>query len=325
MLPALRDLTATARVVSVPLVSRFRGIETREAVLFEGPEGWAEFSPFVEYDDAEAATWLAAAIDFGWRAAPAARRTEVRVNATMPAVGPEDVPGILARFPGCRTVKVKVADPGQRLADDVARVAAVREHLGIEGRIRLDANGAWTVDEAERAIHALASFDLEYVEQPCASVPELAEIRERVGYMDIPIAADESVRKASDPLAVARAGAADILVLKAAPLGGIHATLALAAESGLPVVVSSALDTSVGLSMGLHLAAALPELEFDCGLATAALLAGDVTDAPLIPADGLLTVGRVTPTEHLLATHAASPERTAWWLARLERCYSLVG
>ncbi len=324
MLPALRDLTATARVVSLPLVSRFRGIETREAMLFEGPEGWTEFSPFVEYDDAEAATWLAAAIDFGWRAAPATVRTEVRVNATMPAVAPEDVPGILARFPGCRTVKVKVADPGQRLADDVARVAAVREHLGIEGRIRLDANGAWTVDEAERAIHALASFDLEYVEQPCASVPELAEIRDRVGYMDIPIAADESVRKATDPLAVARAGAADILVLKAAPLGGIHATLALAVEAGLPVVVSSALDTSVGLAMGLHLAAALPELEFDCGLGTAALLAGDVTDAPLIPADGLLTVGRVTPTEHLLAKHAASPERTAWWLERLERAYSLV-
>ena len=325
MLPALRDLTATARVVSLPLVSRFRGIESREAMLFEGPEGWTEFSPFVEYDDAEAATWLAAAIDFGWRAAPAALRTEVRVNATMPAVGPEDVPGILARFPGCRTVKVKVADPGQRLADDVARVAAVREHLGIEGRIRLDANGAWTVDEAERAIHALASFDLEYVEQPCATVPELAEIRERVGYMDIPIAADESVRKASDPLAVARAGAADILVLKAAPLGGIHATLALAAEAGLPVVVSSALDTSVGLSMGLHLAAALPSLELDCGLGTAALLAGDVTDAPLIPSDGLLTVGRVTPTDHLLAKYAASPERTAWWLARLERCYAVRG
>jgi O-succinylbenzoate synthase len=325
MLPALRDLTATARVVSLPLVSRFRGIETREAMLFEGPEGFTEFSPFVEYDDAEAATWLVAAIDFGWRAAPAALRTEVRVNATMPAVAPEDVPGILARFPGCRTVKVKVADPGQRLADDVARVAAVREHVGIEGRIRLDANGAWTVDEAERAIHALASFDLEYVEQPCASVPELAEIRERVGYMDIPIAADESVRKASDPLAVARAGAADILVLKAAPLGGIHATLALAAEAGLPVVVSSALDTSIGLSMGLHLAAALPELEFDCGLGTAALLAGDVTDAPLIPTDGLLTVGRVTPTDHLLAKHAASPERTAWWLARLKRAYAVLG
>jgi O-succinylbenzoate synthase len=325
MLPDLRDLTSTARVVSLPLVSRFRGIETREAMLFEGPEGWTEFSPFVEYDDTEAATWLAAAIDFGWRPAPAALRTEVRVNATMPAVGPEDVPGILARFPGCRTVKVKVADPGQRLADDVARVAAVREHLGIEGRIRLDANGAWTVDEAERAIHALASFDLEYVEQPCATVPELAESRERVGYMDIPIAADESVRKASDPLAVARAGAADILVLKAAPLGGIHATLALAAEAGLPVVVSSALDTSIGLSMGLHLAAALPSLELDCGLGTAALLAGDVTDAPLIPSDGLLTVGRVTPTDHLLAKYAASPERTAWWLARLERCYAVRG
>lgn len=324
MLPPLRDLTSSARVVTLPLVSRFRGITVREAMLFEGPFGWTEFSPFPEYGDTEASAWLAAAIDFGWRETPVMLRSEIGVNATMPAVAPEDVPGILARFPGCRTVKVKVAEPSQRLADDTARVAAVREHLGPDGRIRLDANGNWTVDEAERAIHALASFDLEYIEQPCASVPELAEIRERIAYMDIAIAADESVRKAADPLAVARAGAADILVLKAAPLGGIHATLALAAEAGLPVVVSSALETSVGLGMGLHLAASLPDLEFDCGLGTAALLAADVTDVPLSPERGRLEVRRVTPAEHLLATHAASPERTAWWIGRLERAYATL-
>ena len=324
MRPTVTDLLATAHVVSLPLTSRFRGIDVREAMLIEGPEGWTEFSPFTEYGDAEASAWLAAAIDFGWNPAPPALRDTIRVNATMPAVTADDVPAVLARFPGCRTVKIKVAEPGQSLADDTARVAAVRAALGAEGRIRVDANGGWNVDEAEHAIHAFAEFDLEYVEQPCATVDELAQVRRRVKYMGIPIAADESVRKAEDPLAVARAGAADILVIKAQPLGGISAALALLAEAGLPVVVSSALDTSVGISMGLHLAAAIPELEFDCGLATAALLAADVTDAPLTPRDGELPVRRVVPTAELLARHAATADRTLWWRARLERCYALL-
>ena len=324
MLPPLSDLLDTARVVALPLVSRMRGIEVREAMVLEGPGGWTEFSPFTEYGDAEASTWLAAAIDFGWGATPAALRDTVRVNATVPAVAPSDVAAVLDRFPGCRTAKIKVAEPGQGLADDTARVAAVRAHLGPDGRIRIDANGAWTVDEAERAIHALAGFDLEYVEQPCATVEELWEIRQRVKYMGIPIAADESVRKSQDPLRVARHEAADILVIKAQPLGGITAALRIVADAGLPVVVSSALDTSIGISMGLHLAAAIPQLEFDCGLATASLLAADVTDEPLVPVDGQLGVRRVIPTEHLLARHAASPERTARWLARLERCYDLL-
>lgn len=324
MLPPLSDLLDTARVVALPLVSRMRGIEVREAMVLEGPGGWTEFSPFTEYGDAEASTWLAAAIDFGWGATPAALRDTVRVNATVPAVAPSDVAAVLDRFPGCRTAKIKVAEPGQGLADDTARVAAVRAHLGPDGRIRIDANGAWTLDEAERAIHALAGFDLEYVEQPCATVEELWEIRQRVKYMGIPIAADESVRKSQDPLRVARHEAADILVIKAQPLGGITAALRIVADAGLPVVVSSALDTSIGISMGLHLAAAIPHLEFDCGLATASLLAADVTDEPLVPVDGQLGVRRVIPTEHLLARHAGSPERTAWWFARLERCYDLL-
>jgi O-succinylbenzoate synthase len=324
MLPPIDDLLGSARVVSLPLVTRFRGVEVREALLIEGPGGWTEFSPFTEYDDREASAWLAAAIDFGWSATPAPLRETVRVNATLPAVAPGAVADVLARFPGCRTVKVKVAEPGQTLRDDTARVAAVRAHLGAEGRIRVDANGGWNVDEAEHAIHALAEFDIEYVEQPCSTVEELAELRSRVKYMGIPIAADESVRKAEDPLAVARAGAADILVIKAQPLGGIAAALRIVADAGLPVAVSSALDTSVGISMGLHLAAAIPTLEFDCGLGTAALLAADVTDEPLIPTDGRLEVRRVVPTEHLLTAHAASAERTAWWLGRLRRCYALL-
>src|SRR5215204_4348717 len=298
--PPLHDLLATAKVVALPLVTRFRGIDVREALLVQGPEGWAEFSPFVEYDDHEASAWLAAAIDFGWRPTPAAVRDRILVNATVPAVDPDSVAAVLARFPGCRTAKVKVAAPDQTLAQDVARVRAVREALGPEGRIRVDANGGWNVDEAEHAIHALAPFDLEYVEQPCETVEELAEIRLRTKYMGLPIAADESVRRADDPLAVAEAGAADLLVIKAAPLGGIRRALAIVAQAGRPVIVSSALDTSVGLAMGAALAASLPSLEFDCGLGTASLLAADVTRAPLLPEDGSIPVRRVLPDPELL-------------------------
>ncbi|MBN9178035.1 MAG: o-succinylbenzoate synthase [Microbacterium sp.] len=322
--PSLDDLRGNAHVVSLPLVTRFRGVDHREALLVEGPEGWTEFSPFLEYDDAEAATWLAAAIDFGWRPQPAPVRSSVRVNATVPAVAAADVPGVLAHFDGCRTAKVKVAERGQTLSDDVARVRAVRAAMGPEGRVRLDANGGWNVDEAEHALHALAEFDLEYLEQPCATVAELAELRERIADWDIPIAADESVRKASDPLAVARAGAADLIVVKAQPLGGVSRAMAIVADAGLPAVVSSALDTSVGLSMGLALAAALPDLPYDCGLGTASLLAADVTRAPLRPHGGTLPVGRVEVDAALLRAHAASPERREWWLARLERCFALI-
>jgi O-succinylbenzoate synthase len=324
VIPSIDDILSTARVVSLPLRQRFRGIDTREAMIFEGPEGWTEFSPFLEYADAEASAWLAAAIDFGWSPSPELYRDSVRVNATLPVVSPDRVAGVLARFPGCRTVKIKVADPSQVLDDDVARVREARAILGPEGRIRVDANGAWTVDEAEHAIHALAEFDLEYVEQPCATVDELAEIRGRVKYMGVPIAADESVRKASDPLAVARAGAADLLVIKAQPLGGISAALEIIGEAGLPIVVSSALDTSVGISMGLHLAAATRQLDFDCGLATTALLTADVTDEPLLPEGGSMPVRRVTPSAALLDRNAASADRIEWWEERVRRCLALL-
>jgi O-succinylbenzoate synthase len=323
----LPELLATARVVSLPLATRFRGIDTREAVLLRGPAGWTEFSPFVEYDDSEAAAWLAAALDFGWNEPqlPASAPTHIRVNATLPAVPADQVAAVLARFPGCRTIKVKVAERGQALADDVARVSKARELLGPDGRIRLDANGGWNIDEAEHAIHSLAECDLEYVEQPCATVDELAQIRKRVKYMGIPIAADESVRKAEDPLAVARAGAADILIIKAQPLGGIQRALRIIADAGLPVVVSSALDTSVGLSMGAYLAASLPFIDYDFGLGTAALLAADVTDAPLAPVDGQINVRRIDVSEELLARYAAPADRTQWWLDRLTRVHrSLV-
>ncbi|WP_223693387.1 o-succinylbenzoate synthase [Leifsonia poae] len=324
MLPDLAELLRTARVVALPMTTRFRGITVREAVLFEGPQGWTEFSPFVEYDDDESAAWLHAAIDFGWREAPEPLRDRIPVNATVPAVAAADVAAILDRYPGVRTAKVKVAEPGQTLADDLARVSAVRDHLGPEGRIRVDANTFWNVDEAEHAIHALAPFDLEYVEQPCATVEELAEIRRRTAYMGVPIAADESVRKAADPLAVAQAGAADLLIVKAQPLGGIHSALRIVAAAGLPVVVSSAIDTSVGIAMGAHLAAAVPNLEFDCGLGTVAMFVHDVADEPLLPVDGFIPVRRPTVSAERLNALAADADRRQWWLDRLRRCYRVV-
>lgn len=322
MLPPLADLLGSARVVSLPMHTRFRGVDKREALLVEGPEGWAEFSPFVEYDDLESATWLAAAIDFAWRTQPEPLRERIGVNATIPAVEAAQVAEVLARFAGCRTAKVKVAEPGQTLADDIARVRAVREAMGPEGRIRVDANGLWNVDEAEHAVHALNEFDLEYVEQPCATVPELAELRTRVKYMGIPVAADESIRKSSDPLAVAREKAADLLVIKAQPLGGITHALQIITAAGLPVVVSSALDTAIGLSQGAALAAALPTLDYDCGLGTASLFLDDVAD--LRPVDGSIPAARVTPDPDALARLAASDERRDWWLDRLTRCYAVL-
>lgn len=324
MQPELADLFANARVVALPMRTRFRGITVREAVLIEGPEGWTEFSPFVEYDDREAASWLRGTIDFGWRATPELRRNTIRVNATVPAVAAAEVADVLSRYPGCRTAKVKVAEQGQSLADDIARVRAVRDVLGPEGRIRIDANTLWNVDEAEHAIHALAEFDLEYVEQPCATIEELAEIRRRTKYMGVPIAADESVRKASDPLAVANARAADVLILKAQPLGGIHSALRIVAEVELPVVVSSALDTSVGIAMGAHLAAAIPALDFDCGLGTAAMFMEDITDEPLIPVDGEIPVVRPSVSGPRLDALAVDADRRQWWLDRLTRCFHVV-
>ena len=323
-LPTLSELLEVASVVSLPLHTRFRGVDVREALLLRGPEGATEFSPFVEYDDEEAAAWLAAAIDFGWAETPERLRDHISVNATLPAVGAGEVDGVLDRYPGCRTIKVKVAERGQTLEDDVERVRAARARLGSEGRIRLDANGGWNVDEAEHAIHRLAEFDLEYVEQPCASVDELWEIRQRVKYMGIPIAADESVRKVDDPLNVARRGAADVLVIKAQPLGGIHSALDIVSRAGLPAVVSSALDTSIGIAMGAHLAASIPELEYDCGLATAALLTSDVTASPLVPVEGSIAVIRPDLDESLVQRNRATADRDEWWRNRLTRVYAVL-
>jgi o-succinylbenzoate synthase len=313
--PTLDDVLDRLHVVALPMRVRFRGITTRELALIDGPAGWGEFGPFLEYDHAEAAHWLAAALDSAYRPAPSPRRDRIAINATVPAVSAAQVPEILARFPGAGTAKVKVAEPGQTLDDDVARVEAVR---ALVPTVRVDANGAWTVDEAAAAAGALRP--LEYLEQPCATVEELAELRRRV---DVPVAADESIRKAGDPLAVVRAGAADIAVLKVAPLGGISALLEIAARIDIPVVISSALDSAVGIGIGLAAAAALPQLRHACGLGTGRLFAEDVAE-PVAPVDGYLPVAPVTPDPARLQALAAPPQRRQWWIDRVRACYPLM-
>lgn len=284
------------RVYSIPMRTRFRGIARREGVLINGPVGWGEFSPFGEYGSRECARWLAAAREAAHQGWPAPVRDRVPVNVTVPAVGPDEAHEI-TRVSGCRTAKVKVAEPGETDADDIARVEAVRDAVGPGGRVRVDANGAWDVDHAARMIRTLDRFELEFVEQPCATLEELAALRRRV---DVPVAADESIRRADDPLRVRAHGAADIVVLKAQPLGGVRAALRIAAECGLPVVVSSAIETSVGLAAGVALAAALPQLPYACGLATLSLLEGDVAVDPLVPENGEVLVRRPRLDERAL-------------------------
>ncbi|MGQ0837040.1 o-succinylbenzoate synthase [Actinokineospora sp.] len=303
------------RVYAIPLRTRFRGITVREGLLLRGAAGWGEFCPFADYDDAESVPWLDSAREAADRGWPAPVRDRIPVNCTVPVVSPERAHELVAAS-GCGTAKVKVADPGTSLVDDCARVAAVRDALGPGGLVRVDANGAWDVDAAVAAIRALdrAAGGLEYVEQPCRTIEELALVRRRV---DVPIAADESIRRAADPLRVAVAGAADIAVLKVAPLGGVRRALAVAEACGLPCVVSSALETSVGLAAGLALAGALPRLDHACGLGTLSLLTADTVTEPLRPVDGWLPVPATAPAPDALTE--ADDDTRARWLARLDR------
>lgn len=299
---------------SIPMRTRFRGITTREGMLLRGEAGWAEFSPFWDYDAAESRAWLDAALDSAAHAWPDAVRDRIPVNCTVPAVDAARASEIVWAS-GCRTAKVKVAEPGQNRDDEIARVEAVRDALGPSGRIRVDANGAWDVEDAVVAIRDLdrASGGLEYVEQPTATVEDLAAVRKRV---DVPIAADESIRRADDPMRVRRLEAADVAVLKVQPLGGVRACLRIADDIGLPVVVSSALETSIGIAAGVALAAALPELPYACGLATTSLLTADTVAEPLAAERGSLPVVRPEPKADL-ANVRADETTAARWSERL--------
>ncbi|NEK58200.1 o-succinylbenzoate synthase [Geodermatophilus sabuli] len=299
------------QVWSVPLRTRFRGLDVRDGVLVRGPAGWGEFSPFWDYDVAESRRWWAAAVEAACEGWPTPVRRTVPVNVTVPAVDADRAHAIVTAS-GCRTAKVKVAEPGQSRADDLARVEAVRDALGPSGAIRVDANAAWDVDTAVGRIRELGRVGLEYVEQPCATLDELAALRRRI---DVPVAVDEGVRRSEDPLRVDLREAGDVVVLKVQPLGGVRAALRVAEAHGLPCVVSSALESSVGIAAGVALAAALPELPFACGLATVALFTGDVTSEPLLPVDGALPVRAVEPDR--LADLAAPSDVEVRWRARV--------
>lgn len=314
-----------ARVYAIPVMTRFRGITIREGMLVEGPAGWGEFCPFPEYDDREAASWLATAVEaatVGW---PEPVRDRVPINCTVPAVDPDRAHEIVSAS-GCATAKVKIADHPASLGEDLARVEAVRAALGPRGHLRIDANGRWDTDTAVAVIPQLdkAAGGLQYVEQPCRTIDELAMVRRKV---TVRIAADESIRRAEDPLQVAVAGAADVAVIKCTPLGGVRRSLQVAEAAGLPCVVSSALETSVGLAAQLALAGALPELDFACGLGTLSLLHGDVVaDADsLRPTGGYLPVLRTPPAPdaaQLDTYESTDSSQLAWWRARLRRVSS---
>ncbi len=320
-MPALlASLLNEVRVVRLPLRKKFRGITTREVALIQGTQGWGEFSPFPEYDDNESVRWLVAGIEaahIGW---PLPIRTKIPVNATIPALPPNEAIAVFDSFGSCQCAKVKVAQPGQELADDLARLRALRQHAPDATRFRVDANGAWSVAQASAAISAIYEIlgaSLEYVEQPCATLEELAQVRSLVS--PILIAADESIRKADDPLRVAAVGAADIAILKVAPLGGVQSALRIAAACGLPVVVSSALDSAVGIRAGLALAGALPQLPYACGLATTELLEADLYR--FSPVNGVIEITNPLILEETIERLSAPIDRLPWWRERITRVW----
>ncbi len=307
-------------LVRIPMIVRFRRVTWREAVLLEGPAGWGEFSPFPDYPPATTSRWLASALESAVAARPVAVRSTIPVNVTVPAVPPDQAYQLVTESE-CRTAKVKIAEPGESRDMDLARVAAVRDALGPEGRLRVDVNAAWSVDEAADRINELDWFSLEYVEQPVATIDEMIELRHKV---NVPIAADEVIRQAADPMEVVEREAADLLVLKVQPLGGVQRTLELAERSQMPVVISSALETSVGLAAGLRAAAALPELPYACGLATAVLLEGHVTIDPLLPVAGQIEVREAIPDPDLLDEWQADPETESRLLRRLRQAAEML-
>lgn len=328
MKPRLNDLVATAKVVSIPLRTKFRGLTERELLVFEGPNGWSEWAAFTEYQDEEAATWLHAAIEWGFENLPEPVRKQVSVNAILPAVPTEEVAKVLGRAGKFSTVKIKVADPKQTAADDLARILEVKD-LYPDAKLRLDANGGYTVAQALELIAEIEnnSLDLEFFEQPVETIAELAELRIEISKLgqNTLVAADESVRRASDPLAVELAGAADLLVLKSAPLGGIASALAVANSSKLNICASSAMQSSIGLAAELHFAACLPEVNYDAGLGTGYLFGGDLTADRLIPENGILELRRPEINTSSLEILKAEDHRYDWWIARLERCSKILG
>ena len=312
-----KELLSTMRVVALPMKTNFRGVTLREVALFKGEYGWGEFSPFLEYGDQESSLWLASAIEAATSPRPARLRSSIPVNGTIPATNDKKViDELVASYPGVTTYKVKV---GENLGEDIARLARIRS-LGRKVNIRIDVNGLWSVDEALTNLYAFYENvgPFEYVEQPCATVEELRELKSKI-HIPLKIAADEIIRKAADPFSLDLEGAADIVMLKVQPLGGISRSLAIAEHHGLPVVVSSALESAVGINYGLELAASLTELKYDCGLATGSLMSANVDDLPIN--DGSIDVSDL---DIKLDSLEVAPDRYEWWKNRAMRCAEVL-
>ena len=312
-----QSLLETMRVIALPTKTNFRGINVREVALFQGEYGWGEFSPFLEYGYEECAPWLASAIEAATNPRPKLYRNSVRVNGTIPALNsPADIERIVDSFPGVQTFKVKVGD---NLTEDIARLAKVRS-LRPKAKLRIDVNGNWSVQEAITNLRAIYENigPLEYAEQPCATVEELRELKEKL-VVDIRIAGDEVLRKSADPFAVELSGAIDVLMLRVQPLGGISRAHKLAEHHKLPVVVSSALESAVGINYGLQLAASFPEMNFDCGLGTGSLLAADTATLPIV--DGEIEITDVEPE---FSGYEVSPDRYEWWKNRVMKTAELL-
>ena len=310
-------LFQSMRVIALPTKTNFRGIKVREVALFQGEQGWGEFSPFLEYSPQECGPWLASAIEAATKPRPKFYRSSISVNATMPALNDKNqIEAVLNSFPGCNVVKVKVGD---NLQEDLDRISHIKS-LQPEIRLRVDVNGNWSVDQAVEALSQITrNFGaLEYVEQPCATLEELRALKGKLS-IDIPIVVDEIIRKARDPFEVDLTGCADILMLKVQPLGGIERSLKIASHHGLPVVVSSALESAVGISYGLELAAAIEDLDFSCGLATGALLESDVSQIPVI--GGFMSLSEFEPH---FEPYLVSPERHQWWEDRVMRTWNVI-
>ncbi len=312
----LSEILASLHVVRLPMRTRFRGIDYREIALFEGPFGWGEFSPFLEYEARESARWLRAGIEAAFEAPFPLMRERVRINATLPALDEEEeIERVLSWYPGARTVKIKVSEDQER---NLARIAKVKS-LHPEMAIRLDFNGSLTADQAIRFLEPLAS-EIDYVEQPCESIEELRALKSAI---DIKVAADEVIRKSDDPLALDLSGAADIVILKVSPLGGIRASLGIADHFNLPVVVSSALESAVGISTGLHLAATLADEPGASGLATGVLFTEDLAEQRI--EDGSIEVKKVSSIDRFaLDSLAVESERLTWWQNRLRESYEVL-
>ncbi|MFY9190860.1 MAG: o-succinylbenzoate synthase [Lawsonella sp.] len=327
ILPPVEELLAHAHVVSIPMRVKFRGITIREMLLVEGPAGWGEFAAFPEYDDLEASFWLRNALEMAWQGPPPAQREQVPINGTIPALDAireeQVIADLITSFGAVTTFKVKVAEAGQTIADDIARVALVHQ-LAPQALIRVDANMGWSVDTALTAIPAIVEAaggtdNFEYAEQPCATVPELKAVRTALD-PEIHIAADESIRRAADPLDVIRAEAVDRVVVKAPPLGGPRQLLALAQHVPQRVTVSSALDSAVGMNSGIAAAAALPTEIPACGLGTGKFFKRDLAESRQVK-DGFLDNQLAVPNPAALQDLSAPDRRKTWWLERLRRCY----